>query len=133
MSLQIGDDGTLELDIDAISVPTLWKIYNMVIQHAPQVEPELRRQFQERDAPRAPAKPATKKKNKPMSKVEQERKIEQLKSAVQDFERQGSGSQEPLPSKSPNLRSKFIHSNYSTAVENHDDSSGDEDSDSEEE
>jgi bromodomain-containing factor 1 len=46
----------------------------------------------ERENPRALAKPASKKKNKPMSKYEQERKIEQLKSSVQQFEKQGSHS-----------------------------------------
>ena len=93
----------MELDIDSVSAPTLWKIYELVQLHAPEVEIEIRRQLEERTAPRAPARPPPKKKNKPMSKGEQERKIEQLKSAVQDFERQGSGSQEPLPSKLPYL------------------------------
>lgn len=56
--------------------------------------------MQEKEAPRSLAKPPAKKKNKPMSKVEQERKIEYLKNSVQEFERHGSGSQEPvIPSK----------------------------------
>ena len=48
-----------------------------------------------------PAKPPAKKKNKPMSKSEQERKIEELTRINSAFERQASGSQEPLPSEHP--------------------------------
>ena len=49
---------------------------------------------------RVSAKPVQKKKNKPMSKNEQERNIQHLKNSVQAFERQGSGSQDPvIPSK----------------------------------
>jgi bromodomain-containing factor 1 len=91
----------LELDIDSISVPTLWKIYDLVTEHSPDTEIRIRKQISEKESPRNHmAKPASKKKNKPMSKHEQERKIEQLKNSMQQFERQGSGSQEPvLPSK----------------------------------
>lgn len=56
----------------------------------------MRKQFQARDAPRELAKPPHKKKNKPMSKNEQEQKIELLKSRASEFERHGSGSQEPV-------------------------------------
>lgn len=95
-----GDDGTVELDIDAIPTATLWKIYDLIKTHTPEVERELRRQFQERDAPRVPTKQAPKKKNKPMNKFEQDRKIEQLKNQMQTFERGNSNSQEPpLPCK----------------------------------
>lgn len=95
-----GDDGTVELDIDAIPIATLWKIYDLIKTHTPDIERELRRQFSERDAPRAQAKQAPKKKNKPMNKFEQDRKIEQLKNQMQTFERGNSNSQEPpLPCK----------------------------------
>ncbi|RFU29786.1 hypothetical protein B7463_g6572, partial [Scytalidium lignicola] len=117
--VDVGDDGTLELDIDLVTTPTLWKIYDLIMRHAPEVEAMVKKQMQEKEAPRALAKPPPKKKNKPMSKVEQERKIEHLKNSVQEFERHGSGSQEPVM----------------PTVEHHEDeSSGDDDSsDSEEE
>jgi bromodomain-containing factor 1 len=52
----------------------------------------------EDEGPAKLAKPPAKKKNKPMSKSEQERKIEQLAGTLQNFQRNASGSQEPLPS-----------------------------------
>ncbi|TVY81022.1 Bromodomain-containing factor protein [Lachnellula suecica] len=117
-----GDDGTLELDIDMISAPTLWKIYNLIQLHAPEIGEDIRASYDQRDTPREPAKPASKKKNKPMSKNEQEQKIELLKNRANEFARQASGSEEPVyPSIEPS------HNNQSP------ESSGDEDSDSEEE
>lgn len=91
----------MELDIDSISVPTLWRIYDLVTEHSPSTEATIRKQILEKEAPRNHmAKPAAKKKNKPMGKQEQERKIEQLSDRLQQFQRQNSGSQEPvLPSK----------------------------------
>jgi len=78
----------------------------------------IEEQQQEKEAPRPSARPPQKKKNKPMGKNEQERKIELLKNSVQEFERHGSGSQEPVI----------------PTVEQQEESSGDEDSsDSEEE
>jgi bromodomain-containing factor 1 len=83
-----------------ISPVILWKIYNLISHYAPEVETEIKKQMMEKEPPRTLAKPAAKKKNKPMSKTEQERKIEQLKNSMQEFERHNSGSQEPvLPSK----------------------------------
>ncbi len=100
------------------------------MQYAPEVEATIKKQMRERESPRAVAKPAPKKKNKPMSKSEQESKIAQLRQTALAFERHSSGSQEPpLPSISPPLIIRFIDANPGTAVE---DSSGDE-SDSEEE
>ena len=97
---QAAADGTLELDIDMISPGTLWKIHALILQYAPDVEAAIKRQMMEKESPRTLAKPAPKKKNKPMSKTEQERKIEQLRNSMQEFERHNSGSQEPvLPSK----------------------------------
>jgi len=72
------------------------------MEHAPEVQEQVKRQMQERESPRALAKPPPpKKKNKPMSKTEQESKIAALKDKKDLFERHSSGSQEPpLPSKS---------------------------------
>ncbi|TAQ90092.1 hypothetical protein B7494_g1601 [Chlorociboria aeruginascens] len=118
--IDVAEDGTLELDIDVVSPPALWKIYELIMKYAPEVDKDVRKALQERDNPRALAKPSQKKKNKPMSKGEQERKIEHLKNSVQAFERQDSGSQEPVM--------PTVEHNEPTA-----ESSGDETSDSEEE
>ena len=105
----------------------------MILQYAPDVEGRVQKQFQEREPARPPTKSATKKKNKPMSKHEQEQKISQLSKTLNDFERQSSGSQEPV------MPSKFCddlvrsENNVHAAVEKQEESSGDEDSDSEEE
>lgn len=105
----------------------------MIKLHTPDVERDLRRQFQERDAPRVPVKQQPKKKNKPMNKYEQDRKIEQLKNQMQTFERGNSGSQEPIPSMLTNPPFT-IDADLIEAVEDHgNESSGDEESDSEEE
>ncbi|KAH8811825.1 hypothetical protein F5884DRAFT_291950 [Xylogone sp. PMI_703] len=120
--VDVGDDGTLELDIDLVTTPTLWKIYDLIMRHAPEVEAMVRKQMQEKEAPRSLAKPPPKKKNKPMSKSEQERKIEHLKNSVQEFERHGSGSQEPV------MPTVEHH-----PQQQHDSSSDDDSSDSEEE
>ena len=131
--IQEGDDGTVELDIDAIPTGTLWKIYELIKTHTPEIERSLRQQFQERDAPRASTKQAPKKKNKPMNKYEQDRKIAHLQNQMQTFERGNSGSQEPIPSKI-NDEEFTSSANSILAVEDHgNESSGDEDSDSEEE
>jgi len=128
------DDGTLELDIDSVAAPTLWKIYDLVQLHCPDIKVNLERQYAQRDAPRSHAKPAPKKKNKPMNKYEQDQKIKQLEGTLQSFERHTSGSQEPLQCKITSELGDTIVTNNTAAVENHaNDSSGDEDSDSEEE
>ena len=104
------------MDIDAISQPVLWQIYDLVMKETPWVEENVRKSMQEKEPPRPLARPPPKKKNKPMSKVEQERKIEQLKNSMQEFERHGSQSQsqEPpatvLPSEYQSLKSNV--SNY---------------------
>ena len=99
-SSQEGDDGEVELDIDVVSQQSLWKIYNHVLRYAPEAVDEARAMLddKEEEAPTKSAKPPAKKKNKPMSKNEQERKIEQLEGALQTFQRHTSGSQEPMPS-----------------------------------
>lgn len=43
-------------------------------------------------------KPSKPKKHKPMGRLEQERNIEKLREIKAQFQRPGSGSQEPLPS-----------------------------------
>ncbi|PMD45257.1 Bromodomain-containing protein [Hyaloscypha variabilis F] len=95
-AVDVGEDGTLELDIDLISTPTLWKIHGLIMQYAPEVEATIKQQMRDRESPRAVSKPAPKKKNKPMSKSEQESKIQQLQKTAAEFERQSSGSQEPV-------------------------------------
>ncbi|QSZ33270.1 hypothetical protein DSL72_002858 [Monilinia vaccinii-corymbosi] len=118
--MTIEEDGTMELEIESITPQLLWKIYDAIHEHLPQIEANVRSTLQDKkEEPRAAQKPVQKKKNKPMSKVEQERKIALLKEKVQDFSRgAGSASQEPIES-----------------VEQHtqEESSGDESSDSEEE
>ena len=130
---QAAADGTLELDIDMISTATLWKIHALILQYAPDVEVAIKRQMMEKESPRTLAKPAPKKKNKPMSKTEQERKIEQLRNSMQEFERHNSGSQEPvLPSKLNCIFLMELRADHLSAVEQAE-SSGDEDSDDSEE
>ncbi|KAG9232200.1 Bromodomain-containing protein [Amylocarpus encephaloides] len=94
--VDVGDDGTLELDIDVVSNHVLWKIHDLIMTYAPAVDASIREAMQEREVPRAPAKPVSKKKNKPMNKDDQEKNIEILQNRLKDFDRQGSGSQEPV-------------------------------------
>ena len=73
------------------------------MKHVPEVEQEAKSMMEEKEeeVPAKLAKPPAKKKNKPMSKSEQERKIEELTRINSAFERQASGSQEPMPSEPP--------------------------------
>jgi bromodomain-containing factor 1 len=103
-----------------ISVPVLWKIYDFIKQYAPDVESAVKESYEKKEEPRVPAKPMQKKKNKPMSKGEQERKIAELRNKMQEFRGAGSRSQEPV--ESVEMRSQ-----------GQEESSGDEESDSEEE
>lgn len=96
-NIQAEDDGTLELDIDVISVPLLWKIYNLIMQHNPEVQESVKRTMEERESPRVVAKPAPRKKNKPMSKDDQERNIKTLQQKLGTYERASSGSQSQEP------------------------------------
>ena len=74
------------------------------MRHAPEVEVMVRKSMQERESPKSVAKPPPKKKNKPMSKLEQENKIQKLQAKALEFERQSSNSQEPpIPSTSIHL------------------------------
>ncbi len=104
------DAGELELDIDTVSDEALGKLYEIAIKANPNARAEKERQYGHTAAPQAadpPAGSANKsrggpssksKKNKPMSKVEQERRIQQLNELRAQAARQGSGSQEPIES-----------------------------------
>ena len=109
---QEGTDGEVELDIDVVSQPSLWKIYNYVLEYAPDAVDEARAMLDDKDdePPTKLAKPPAKKKNKPMSKNEQEAKIEQLEGTLKNFETRASGSQEPMPSM-PNPLFSHEHAN----------------------
>ncbi|KAH7351161.1 hypothetical protein BKA65DRAFT_525384 [Rhexocercosporidium sp. MPI-PUGE-AT-0058] len=95
--LDAEDDGTLELDIDSISQHLLWKIHGLIMKHAPEVEEAIRKTIQNRESPKAAAKPPPKKKNKPMSSVDQERNIKVLEQKLGNYRASsGSHSQEPV-------------------------------------
>ncbi|KAH7399924.1 hypothetical protein BKA64DRAFT_642081 [Cadophora sp. MPI-SDFR-AT-0126] len=115
--LDAEDDGTLELDIDSISQGLLWKIHGLIMKHAPEVEDAIRKTIQGRESPKTAAKPPPKRKNKPMSSVDQEHHIKVLEQKLGTYQRQSSGS----------------HSQEPVLPTVEDESSGDESSGSEEE
>jgi bromodomain-containing factor 1 len=126
-----------ELDIDNFSTTTLSKLHDLIQRYAPHVIPAP-----EARAPRPP-KPAKPKKNKPMSKHEQEKKIDQLRQLEQQFKRQGSASDDAkhvvpcklFPSPPPSVQDEACYGQrlIPVAVEQDQSSSGDESpSDSEE-
>ncbi len=95
------DSGELELDIESLSDEALLKLYDIITKAfpwqlradkdkgAPDQAPE--------PAPGPKSRSATKpKKNKPMSKSEQDRRIQQLAELRAQATRQNSGSQEPI-------------------------------------
>ncbi|KAK3311991.1 hypothetical protein B0H66DRAFT_608897 [Apodospora peruviana] len=97
------DSGELELDIEQLSDNALAKLYDIATKSFP----ELRAQKEKTFAAPPPAettshksKPTASKskKNKPMSKIEQERRIQQLNDLRAQASRHGSGSQEPMES-----------------------------------
>ncbi|KAI0385599.1 Bromodomain-containing protein [Hypomontagnella monticulosa] len=96
------DDGEMELDIDALSMDALRKLYDLIhksnpgIRSALEKKPEFSHTVEAEPKSKSSA-PAKAKKNKPMNKHEQERKIEQLRELKAQLQRHGSGSQEPLP------------------------------------
>jgi bromodomain-containing factor 1 len=79
---QVEDE--LELDIDSFSSLTLSRLHDLIIRAVPSLVPEPVQ------APPRAAKPATKKKNKPMSKFEQEKNIERLRQLAGKFESKSS-------------------------------------------
>ncbi|KAL4792123.1 Bromodomain-containing protein [Aspergillus venezuelensis] len=101
----------IELDIDELPNDVLWLLLKFVKKHAPHVVDEDEA-FSPVASNAAPPKP---KKNKPMSKYEQEAQINMLESNLSRFQGGGSGrSPDPVPSVEAN------------------DSSGDSEDDSEE-
>jgi bromodomain-containing factor 1 len=105
------DDDELELDMEQLSDEALVKLFDLVLKAFPSYKEQLKKS---EPAP-APAqnshaaKTAAKKKNKPMGKAEQERKLEQLKALKDSYKRPGSGSQEPVPSIEPNETAQAGH------------------------
>lgn len=96
------EDDELELDMDQLSDEALVKLFDLVIKAFPHYRDQLKRS-EPAPAPApthgsAATKSAKPKKNKPMGKAEQERKLEQLRELKNSYKRPGSGSQEPLPS-----------------------------------
>ena len=96
---QENDTGELELDIEQLSMPALIKLYDIIVKTFPHLRKNEPEPAHEPTAPARDRPKASKsKKNKPMNKVEQERKIAQLREVQAAFARPGSGSQEPVPS-----------------------------------
>ncbi|KAI1751238.1 hypothetical protein F4782DRAFT_547865 [Xylaria castorea] len=98
------DDGEMELDIDSLTVDALGKLYDLINKAHPHIRQALAKKPEFSSAvssePDPKAKPGNlpkAKKNKPMNKHEQERKIEQLRELKAQLQRHGSGSQEPIP------------------------------------
>jgi len=87
--------------MEQLSDDALLRLFDMIVKAFPEYKAQLKDKHQEPEpAPRpAGVSKATKpKKNKPMGKAEQERKLEQLRELKAKYPRPGSGSQEPLPS-----------------------------------
>jgi bromodomain-containing factor 1 len=97
------DDGQLELDIEVLTQDALGKLFELINRAYPSIyasvskRPEFSKEDKQMHSPIQTANPSKPKKNKPMNKDEQERKIEQLRELKAQFQRQDSGSQEPAP------------------------------------
>ncbi|RYC62785.1 hypothetical protein CHU98_g3405 [Xylaria longipes] len=98
------DDGEMELDIDSLTVDALGKLYDLINRAHPHIRQALAKKPEYSSAVSSEPEPKAKpgglpkaKKNKPMNKHEQERKIEQLRELKAQLQRHGSGSQEPIP------------------------------------
>ena len=107
-SFQENDDGEMELDIDSLTSDALGKLYDLINKAHPNIrqtlakKPEYRKDISAEVEPKAkPGGLPKAKKNKPMNKHEQERKIEQLRELKAQLQRHGSGSQEPIPETEP--------------------------------
>jgi len=102
------DAGELELDIETVSEEALVKLYDIALKANPNARIEKERQLGLTAAPAVPSasaatardkpQPSKSKQNKPMSRTEQERRIQQLNELRAQAGRQASGSQEPLES-----------------------------------
>ncbi|KAL2148918.1 hypothetical protein VTH82DRAFT_1604 [Thermothelomyces myriococcoides] len=122
------DEGELELDIDIISEDALYKLFEIALKANPNALVEKQRQMGMLvgSASEQPAKSrqlTKSKKNKPMSKSEQERRIQQLNELRAQAGRQASGSQEPMES---------IESNGNELAAQPDHADSEEEADSEE-
>ena len=95
-SQEESEDGELELDIDQLSQDALGKLYDLIIRAFPQMR--IKTDKSKTAGGDGAAKQSKPKKHKPMGKAEQERNIEKLREIKAQFQRPGSGSQEPLPS-----------------------------------
>lgn len=84
-NLQGVQDDELELDIDELSDDVLHKLLVFVRKHAPHSD-----DVPARPAPAASSAAPTRKKNKPMSKTEQEARIAQVQSGLSAFQKGGS-------------------------------------------
>ena len=101
----------MELDIESLSQEALGRLYDLIHRAHPHIRAavERRQEFADQANLPSPEEPKPKssgppkpKKNKPMNKHEQERKIEQLRELKAQLARQGSGSQEPPPTSAEN-------------------------------
>ena len=96
------DSGELELDIESLSDDALLKLYDIITKAFPALRTDKDKHAAEHATEPASAsksRSATKpKKNKPMSKSEQDRRIQQLAELRAQAARQNSGSQEPIES-----------------------------------
>lgn len=111
--------------MDQLSDGALVKLFDLVVSQFPAYKDQLKKSEPapapaHSSAPKGTAKP---KKNKPMGKAEQERKLEQLRELKMAYKRPGSGSQEPLPS---------VENNDTVMSGNHHDDSDDASSSEEE-
>lgn len=86
-TLQGVQDDELELDIDELSDEVLHKLLVFVRKHAPHSD-----DGPTRPAPAASSAAPTRKKNKPMSKTEQEARIAQVQSGLSAFQKGGAPS-----------------------------------------
>ena len=77
-------DDELELDIDELSDEVLHKLLVFVRKHAPHAD-----DAPARPAPTTSSAAPTRKKNKPMSKTEQEARIAQVQSGLSAFQKGG--------------------------------------------
>ncbi|RYP51007.1 hypothetical protein DL768_003591 [Monosporascus sp. mg162] len=99
------DEGEMELDIESLTQEALGKLYDLIHKAHPHIRAALEKKPEYSSQAAAPepepkvrtSGPPKPKKNKPMNKHEQERKIEQLRELKAKLARQGSGSQEPPP------------------------------------
>ncbi|CAK7199918.1 transcription initiation at TATA-containing promoter protein [Sporothrix eucalyptigena] len=94
-SQEESESGELELDIDQLSQDALGKLYELIVKAFPHMRVKAEKVKTSESSSGKPGKP---KKHKPMGKLEQERNIEKLREIKAQFQRPGSGSQEPLPS-----------------------------------